>query len=107
MHHWQLFQMDVKNAFLNGDIADEVYMHPPPSYDHPPHMVCRLRRALYGLKQAHRAWFAKFSCVVAQQGFVPSVYDSALFRWTTGAGIIPILLYVDDMIITGDDFSSI
>jgi hypothetical protein len=68
VRHWQLFQMDVKNAFLNGDLAKEVYIHPPPGYDHPPHKVCCLRRALYGLKQAPRAWFAKFSCVVAQQG---------------------------------------
>jgi len=51
MRHWQLFQMDVKNAFMNGDLAEEVYMHPPPNYDHPPHKVCRLRSALYSLKQ--------------------------------------------------------
>ena len=99
--------MDVKNAFLNGDLAEEVYMHPPPGYEHPPHKVCRLRRALYGLKQAPRAWFAKFSCIVSQQGFVPSAYDSALFLRTTGVGTILILLYVDDMIITGDDLSGI
>jgi hypothetical protein len=104
VRHWQLFQMDVKK---NGDLAEEVYMHPPPGYDHPPHTVCRLRRALYGLKQAPRAWFSKFSSVVAQQGFVPSADDSALFLRTTGAGIILILLYVDDMIITGDDLSGI
>ena len=51
VRHWKLFQMDVKNAFLNGDLAEEVYMHPPPGYEHPPHKVYRLRRALYGLKQ--------------------------------------------------------
>lgn len=107
MSHWQLFQMDVKNTFLNGDLAEEVYMHPPPSYDHPPHTICCLRRAFYSLKQAPRAWFSKFSYVVAQQGFVPSAYDSALFLRTTGAGIILIILYVDDMIITGDDLSGI
>jgi hypothetical protein len=50
-----------------------------------------------------RAWFTKFSSVVAQLGFVPSAYDSALFLWTTNTGTIFILLYVDDMIITGDD----
>jgi hypothetical protein len=56
VRHWQLFQMDVKNAFLNGDLTEEVYMHLPPGYHHPPHKVCRLRQALYGLKQAPRAW---------------------------------------------------
>ncbi|KAK9092487.1 hypothetical protein Syun_027398 [Stephania yunnanensis] len=50
VRHWPLFQMDVKNAFLNGDLAEEVYMSPPPGYSHPPKQVCLLRRALYGLK---------------------------------------------------------
>jgi hypothetical protein len=65
VRHWPLFQMDVKNAFLNGDLLEEVYMQPPPSYPNSQNQVCRLRRALYGLKQAPRAWFAKFSSVIA------------------------------------------
>jgi hypothetical protein len=54
VRHWDLFQMDVKNVFLNGDLNEEVFMQPPPGYTHPPHKVCRLRQALYGLKQAPR-----------------------------------------------------
>ena len=50
IRHWPLYQMDVKNAFLNGDLHEEVYMQPPPSYQHSGSQVCRLRRALYGLK---------------------------------------------------------
>uniref|UniRef100_A0A2N9H674 Reverse transcriptase Ty1/copia-type domain-containing protein n=1 Tax=Fagus sylvatica TaxID=28930 RepID=A0A2N9H674_FAGSY len=61
VRHWPLFQMDVKNAFLNGDLLEEVYMQPPPGYPDSQNQVCRLRRAFYGLKQALRAWFAKFS----------------------------------------------
>jgi hypothetical protein len=98
--------MDVKNAFLNCDLVEEVYMHPPLVFHHSPHKVCRLRRALYGLKQAPRAWLPKFSYVVAQQGFVPSAYNSALFLRTTDAGTILILFYADDKIITGLTFQA-
>ncbi|XP_020266030.1 uncharacterized protein LOC109841474 [Asparagus officinalis] len=99
--------MDVKNAFLNGDLDEEVYMHPPPGYSHPPQIVCLLRRALYGLKQAPRAWFAKFSSTIARFGFASSPHDSALFIRRTEKGIVLLLLYVDDMIITGDDSMAI
>ena len=58
--------MDVKNAFLNGDLLEEVYMQPPPGYPDSQNQVCRLRRALCGLKQAPQAWFAKFSSVVSR-----------------------------------------
>ncbi|XP_047256351.1 uncharacterized mitochondrial protein AtMg00810-like, partial [Capsicum annuum] len=96
-----------KNAFLNGDLHAEVYMTPPPGIDHQPGEVCRLRKALYGLKQAPRAWFEKFSTVITSLGFVPSNHDSALFVRCTSAGRILLSLYVDDMIITGDDHSGI
>lgn len=104
---WQLFQMDVKNAFLNGNLQEEVYMRPPPGYDHPPNKVCRLRKALYGLKQAPRAWFAKFSSTIHRFGFRSSPYDHALFIRRTSKGYVILLLYVDDMIITGDDLQEI
>ena len=107
VRRWELFQMDVKNAFLNGELTDEVYMRPPPCYPHPPHQVCKLRQALYGLKQAPRAWFAKFSAIVEGIRFTTSPHDSALFIRRTNKGITLLLLYVDDMIIIGDDTSSI
>lgn len=104
---WELFQMDVKNAFLYGDLEEEVYMKPPPGISHEPNKVCKLRRALYGLKQAPRAWFSKFSATVEELGFVSSPYDTALFIRKTANGTIFLLLYVDDMIITGDVFFGI
>uniref|UniRef100_A0A2N9HDD0 Integrase catalytic domain-containing protein n=1 Tax=Fagus sylvatica TaxID=28930 RepID=A0A2N9HDD0_FAGSY len=108
--HWPLFQMDVKNVFLNGELTEEVYMQLPPGFSQPPgfsHKVCRLHRALYGLKQAPRAWFAKFSSTISQHGFSASSYDSALFFRRSDHGITLLLLYVDDMIITGDDVQGI
>uniref|UniRef100_A0A2N9F943 Integrase catalytic domain-containing protein n=1 Tax=Fagus sylvatica TaxID=28930 RepID=A0A2N9F943_FAGSY len=108
--HWPLFQMDVKNAFLNGELTEEVYMQLPPGFSQPPGFspkVCRLRRALYGLKQAPRAWFAKFSSTISQHGFSASSYDLALFFRRSDHGITLLLLYVDDMIITSDDVQGI
>ncbi|KAL0554223.1 hypothetical protein IC582_008140 [Cucumis melo] len=100
---WPLLQMDVKNAFLNGTLSKEVYMKPPPRTSSPPHKVCLLRRALYGLKQAPRAWFATFSSTITQLGFTFSPHDTALFTRHTPQGIVLLLLYVDDMIITSND----
>ena len=102
--------MDVKNVFLNGELLEEVYMKLPPGYSHPqgfPHIVFPLRRALYGLKQAPRAWFSKFSSTISQHGFSGSSFDSALFLRRSGHGITILLLYVNDMIITGDDMQGI
>ncbi|KAA0050766.1 putative mitochondrial protein [Cucumis melo var. makuwa] len=75
-------------------------MKPPPGTSSPPHKVCLLRRALYGLKQAPRAWFATFSSTITQLGFISSPHDIALFTRHTPQGIVLLLLYVDDMIIT-------
>ena len=100
---WTISQMDVKNAFLHGDLHEEVYMQPPPGVDAPPGYVCRLRRALYGLKQAPRAWFERFVSVIMVAGFSPSSHDPALFVHISPCGRTLLLLYVDDMLITGDD----
>ena len=78
-------------------------MQPPPGYSVTDGMVCRLRRSLYGLKQAPRAWFERFASVVTAAGFSPSAHDPALFVHCSPRGRTFLLLYVDDMIITGDD----
>ncbi|KAG9447198.1 hypothetical protein H6P81_013326 [Aristolochia fimbriata] len=107
VRQWDLFQMDVKNAFLNGTIAEEVYMKPPPGYSHLPGQVCKLRRALYGLKQAPRAWFSMFCSKIVEFGYTQSSHDSVLFTRCSSRGMVLLLLYVDDMVITGDDRSGI
>ena len=103
VREWSISQLDVKNAFLNGELCEEVYMQPPPGYSVPEGMLCRLRHSLYGLKQAPHAWFQHFSSVVTAAGFSASTHDPALFIHTSSRGWTLLLLYVDDMIITGDD----
>ena len=104
---WDLFQMDVNNAFLNGDLSEEVYMQPPAGLSVESNKVCHLQRALYGLKQAPPAWFFKFSSTISRLGYMASHYDSAFFLRRIDKGTILHLLYVDDMIIIGDDLSGI
>src|SRR3954471_7555900 len=70
VRQWSISQLDVQNAFLNGELREEVYMQPPQGYYAPDGMVCRLRRSLYGLKQAPRAWFERFTSVVTAAGFL-------------------------------------
>ncbi|CAM8924230.1 unnamed protein product [Rhodiola kirilowii] len=103
VREWSISQLDVKNAFLNGELREEVYMRPPPGYSIPDSMVLRLRRSLHGLKQAPQAWFERFSYVVTVAGFTASDHDQALFIHTSTRGRTLLLLYVDDMLITGDD----
>ena len=99
--------MDVKNAFLNNDLLEKVYKHPPLDYTHCHNQVCCLHRALYGLKQAHQFWFAKLSVVVAQQGFTPNAYDSTPFIRQTSTCFTIILFYIDDKIIVDYDIVGI
>ena len=104
---WPLYQMDVKNAFLNGDLSEVVYMQPPPGISAPDGHVCRLCRALYGLKQAPRAWFERFRQSLLSIGYTQSTADYSMFRRTTQSGIVILILYVDDMVITGNDSAAI
>jgi hypothetical protein len=89
-------------SLSNVELHEEVYMQPPPGYSVPNGMVCRLHRSLYGLKQAPRSWFERFATMVIAAGFSPSAHDPPLFVHLSSRGQT-LLLYVDDMIITGDD----
>jgi hypothetical protein len=83
VRRWAISQLDMKNAFLHGELHEEVYMHPPPGYSVPEGHVCRLRRSLYDFKQALRAWFERFTSVVITAGFVASQHDPAFFIHTS------------------------
>ncbi|GKV30597.1 hypothetical protein SLEP1_g39391 [Rubroshorea leprosula] len=103
MHQWPISQMDVKNAFLHGNLKETVYMKPPLGYSHSKSMVCKLKRSLYGLKQAPRAWFERFRQVIVDAGYVQSSHDYSLFMHNSPQGVTLLLIYVDDMLITGSN----
>ncbi|CAM8970236.1 unnamed protein product [Rhodiola kirilowii] len=105
MRKWPLHQLDVKNAFLNGVLDTPVYMAQPVGYKDPlhPDYVCCLRKAIYGLKQAPRAWFQRFSSYLSRLGFICSNADTSLFVYSRGSTLLYLLVYVDDIILTGND----
>lgn len=106
--NWELHQMDVHNAFLHGDLREEVYMKPPPGFKPSnPNLVCRLRKSLYGLKQAPRCWFAKLATALKNYGFRQSYSDYSLFTYVHGEIRIHMLVYVDDLIISGNQLEAI
>lgn len=106
---WPLHQFDVKNAFLHGNLEEEIYMDLPPGFEHKEKtkMVCRLKRSLYGLKQSPRAWFGRFSSAMKRYGFSQSNSDHTLFLKHRKNKVTALIIYVDDMIITGDDSEEI
>ena len=109
-YNWKLHQYDVKNAFLHGDLAEEIYMQIPPGYysNSLKGWVCKIKKALYGLKQAPRAWFGKFSQTMLRLGYDQSDGDHTLFvKANTNGKVAALLVYVDDIIISGDDEAEI
>lgn len=108
-YHWPLHQLDVKNAFLHSDLEEEVYMEQPPGFvaQGASGMVCKLKRSLYGLKQSPRAWFGRFSDVVMEFGLTRCHSDHSVFYRQSSAGIILLVVYVDDIVITGGDSAGI
>ena len=86
--HWLIHQLDIKNAFLHGDLEEEVYMEQPLGFiaHGESSLVCKLRRSLYGLKQSPRAWFGKFNHIVQNFGLKRSEADHSVFYSLTSPG---------------------
>ncbi|GJZ21604.1 retrovirus-related pol polyprotein from transposon TNT 1-94 [Tanacetum coccineum] len=106
---WPLRQLDINNAFLNGTLQEEVYMAQPVGFIHPqyPNHVCKLRKALYDLKQAPRAWYIELKSFLVSYGFTNSVADTSLFIYNAHGVIVYFLVYIDDIIIIGNNTSFI
>ncbi|GJS95733.1 putative RNA-directed DNA polymerase [Tanacetum coccineum] len=108
LNDWPMFQLDIDNAFLYGDLDETVYMKPPQGYyDTECNKVCRLKKSLYGLKQAPRQWNAKLTGALIENGFNQSKSDYSLFTKSDNGVFLALLVYVDDIIITGNNSSEI
>ena len=102
---WPLYQLDVKNAFLNGDLEEEVYMDIPPGFGNSSNRgkVCKLYKSLYGLKQSPRTWFGKFTKSIIRNGYTQCQTDHTLFvKFSSDKRRAILIVYVDDIILTGD-----
>jgi hypothetical protein len=98
---WCVHHMDVKSAFLNGDLK-EVYVHQPPGFAIPDKegKELRLRKTLYGLRQSPRAWNAKLDSTLWRMGFEQSLHEAAVYRRGNGGNVLLVGVYVDDLVIT-------
>jgi hypothetical protein len=104
---WSVYQMDVKSAFLHGDLDEEIYMEQPPGYVQDSSLDCRLRRSLYGIKKAPRAWYANMDIFLIYFGFDHSHSNPTVYTQKKGTDIFILVLYVDYLILTGISSSMI
>lgn len=102
-------QLDVHNAFLHGDLMEEVYMKQPTGSESTsyPNQVLKLHKALYGLKQSPRVWFSNLSSCLLEWGLIASMADSSMFVLKSGLQVVIFLIYVDDILVTGNSLSFI
>ena len=103
-------QLDVKTTFLHSDLEEEIYMQQPEGFVEKgkEHLVCQLKKSLYGLKQAPRQWYRKFDSFMTDQGYHKTQTDHCVFvKKFEGGDFLILLLYVNDMLIVGQDQTKI
>ncbi|MCO5554453.1 hypothetical protein L7F22_007983 [Adiantum nelumboides] len=102
---WNVHQLDIKTAFINGDLHEEVYVLQPPGFvkKGAENKVCRLHKALYGLKQAPRAWYQKIHAYLISLGFQNSPTESTLYVYRNMDTLVVLNLYADDILLTGSN----
>lgn len=107
-YKWEIQQIDINNAFLNGFLQEEVYMSQPQGFEVvDKSLVCKLNKSLYGLKQAPRAWYERLTSALIQFGFTKSCCDPSLLIYNQNGACIYLLIYVDDILITGSSASQV
>ena len=97
---YEIWQMDVKTAFLHGNLTKDMYMMQPEGFVDPTSAskVCKLKRSIYGLRQASRSWNIRFDEVITGFGFIKREEDSCLYKKLSGSSIVFLILYVDDIL---------
>ncbi|GJS39232.1 retrovirus-related pol polyprotein from transposon TNT 1-94 [Tanacetum coccineum] len=107
INKWFVQQLDINNAFLHGDLNEEVYMPVPSGYKKPlpPNTVCKLKKSIYGPKQANRQWYIKLTTILISLGFIQSHDDSSIFTYYKGSDSLILLIYVDDILLAGNNFT--
>ncbi|KAI3505789.1 hypothetical protein L1887_28040 [Cichorium endivia] len=108
-HDYEIWQMDVKTAFLNGKLTEDVYMNQPEGFEDTKHpdKVCKLEKSIYGLKQASRSWNLCFHEKVKEFGFSRSEDESCVYVKASGSIVTFLVLYVDDILLMGNDISTL
>jgi transposase InsO family protein len=108
-HDYEIWQMDVKTAFLNGDLEEDVYMTQPHGFVDPSNAkkVCKLQRSIYGLKQASRSWNKRFDKEIKMFDFVKCEEEPCVYKRVSGSAVIFLVLYVDDILLIGNNIPSL
>ncbi|KAK8662705.1 hypothetical protein V6N13_024596 [Hibiscus sabdariffa] len=108
-HDYEIWQMDVKTAFLNGNLEEDVYMTQPEGFVAPENArkVCKLQRSIYGLKQASRSWNLRFNEAIQEFGFIRNEDEPCVYKKFSGSIVSFLVLYVDDILIIGNDIPTL
>ena len=104
-YDYEIWQMDVKTAFLNGKLEEEVYMTQPEGFVSKgnEHLVCKLLRTIYGLKQASRRWNIRFDETIKEFDFIKNIDEPCVYKKVSGSAVTFLVLYVDDILLIGND----
>ena len=102
---YEIWQMDVRTAFLNGYLEEDIYMEQPLGFasSDTDHKICKLQRSIYGLKQASRSWNTHFNDVIKKFGFIKNEEEPCVFKRVSGSTVVFLVLYVDDILLIGND----
>jgi hypothetical protein len=102
---YEIWQMDVKVVFLNGNLTEDVYMIQPEGFVDPKHAgkICKLQKSIYGLKQASQSWNLRFDEVVKEFGFIKNIEEPCVYKKVSGSAVVFLVLYVDDILLMGNN----